>query len=470
MFAAVPLSPLHPQNTLLYYASDSKASFLIATKAYADLMHRVSKNTNAGLHIIEPSTKLELAAKPSDFDLPLSLNFYSKSNALILYTSGTTGNPKGVVLSHKNLVFQINTLLQAWKWGQNDVILHTLPLHHVHGIVNALLCPLYIGAKVVMLPKFDTNAVWSHLLGVNAKPNDRKVNIFMAVPTIYAKLIEEYEKVFGDDAKMVEHIRTTLKNKIRLMVSGSAPLPVPVYEKWFDISGHKLLERYGMTEIGMCLSNLYDSDRKPGQVGLPLPGVSVRLEDQNKVILECTNNNGELQFKCDEEAISDKAYTGELLVKSDGVFKEYFNRPEATQKEFTKDGWFRTGDVSSYHSEEGVFKLLGRKSADIIKSGGYKISAIHIETELLEHPDIKECAIVGIEDEKWGQKVAAVVLLKENKTMTLDQLKEWASDKMPKYTIPSVLKIVDAIPKNAMGKVNKKTLVVELFQENKKTN
>lgn len=431
-------------------------------------MHRVSKNTNASLHIVESSIK-QKTIEPSDFDLPRSLSFYGTSNALILYTSGTTGSPKGVVLSHKNLAFQVNTLLEAWKWAQNDVILHTLPLHHVHGIVNALLCPLYIGAKVVMLPKFDTKTVWSHLLGVNAKPNDRKISVFMAVPTIYAKLIEEYDKVFGGDAKMVDYIKTVLKNKIRLMVSGSAPLPVPVYSKWFDISGHQLLERYGMTETGMCLSNLYDCDRKPGQVGLPLPGVSVRLEDQNKVILECTNHHGEITCACDEKAMVDDTYTGELLVKSEGVFKEYFNRPEATKKEFDEDGWFRTGDVSSYHAEENVFKLLGRKSADIIKSGGYKISAIQIETELLEHPDINECAVVGIEDEKWGQKVAAIVLLKENKTMSLDNLREWARDRIPRYSIPSVLKIVDTIPRNAMGKVNKKELVAALFQEDKKT-
>lgn len=149
----------------------------------------------------------------------------------------------GVVLSHKNLQSQITTLLDFWKWSSNDTILHTLPLHHVHGIVNALLCPLYIGAKTVMLKKFNANTVWSYLLGVGAKPDERKITVYMAVPTIYAKLIDEYKRVFKDDPKMVEYIRNTLKNKMRLMISGSAPLPASIFNKWLELSGHSLLER-----------------------------------------------------------------------------------------------------------------------------------------------------------------------------------------------------------------------------------
>lgn len=149
----------------------------------------------------------------------------------------------GVVLSHRNLQNQIGTLLDAWKWSPNDVILHTLPLHHVHGIVNALLCPLHIGAKTIMLKKFNANTVWSFLLGVGAKPDERKITVYMAVPTIYSKLIDEYKRVFKEDPKMVEYIRNTLKNKMRLMVSGSAPLPAPIFNKWLEISGHSLLER-----------------------------------------------------------------------------------------------------------------------------------------------------------------------------------------------------------------------------------
>ncbi|XP_044265266.1 malonate--CoA ligase ACSF3, mitochondrial [Tribolium madens] len=469
---AVPLSPKHPKNILLYYANDTNASLLITTSQYVDLMQRVAKNTNTKLHVLDDKLKLNTAekvvTKKTDLEAPLSLSFYSTSNALILYTSGTTGNPKGVVLTHKNIIFQVNTLLEAWKWNPNDVILHTLPLHHVHGIVNALLCPLYIGAKTIMLPKFDANAVWAHLLGVSPLQGDRRITVYMAVPTIYTKLIEEYKRVFSSDPKMVEHIKNILKNKVRLMVSGSAPLPVPVYQQWFDISGHKLLERYGMTETGMSLSNLYDSDREPGFVGLPLPGVSVRLVDEDSkqetvAALEMTNSNGEISCEMDNKRVVSGEIKGELLVKSDGVFREYYNRPEATKKEFTQDGWFKTGDVSSYSISKNKFKILGRKSADIIKSGGYKLSAIEIETALLGHPDIKDCVVVGVEDKEWGQRVAAIVVLHEGKSLTLEDLRSWGVEKLAKYALPSVLKIVNEIPKNAMGKVNKKQLIDKLF-------
>lgn len=368
--------------------------------------------------------------------------------------------PAGVVLSHKNLLVQTKTLLQAWKWSPNDVILHTLPLHHVHGTVNALFCPLHIGARTIMLPKFSAEEVWSRLLGRSKSSCDIDVTVFMAVPTIYSKLIEYYEKNLKSRK---DDIRNRVKNKVRLMVSGSAPLHIPLYEKWLEISGHRLLERYGMTEIGMALSNEYDSDRAPGYVGVPLPGVSVRLsentEDIYNTLLECKNKNGALTFNKD----IDKDIQGELFVKGDGVFKEYFNKPEATKKEFTEDGWFKTGDMCEYVSGKNKFRILGRTSVDIIKSGGYKISALQIETVLLAHPDIEECAVLGVSDEVWGEKIAAVVVVKGGTDLPLDKLREWASDKIPKYALPSELKVVEHIPKNAMGKVNKKELKEKVF-------
>lgn len=376
----------------------------------------------------------------------------------------------GVVLTHKNIVSQITTLVDAWKWTSNDVILHVLPLHHVHGIVNALLCPLYVGAKCNMLPKYDSNAVWSWLLAVNASPDDRKITVFMAVPTIYTKLIEEYGRVFSKDPKMTEYIRMTLKTKMRLMVSGSAPLPINVYEKWLDITGHRLLERYGMTEIGMCLSQEYDSKRKPGYVGVPLPGVTIRLgrppeEDEGDftTLVEAANNNGNVQIKTNHSITFTEDPVGEILVKSDGIFKEYYNRPKATENEFTIGKWFKTGDICQYSLENKLFKLLGRSSVDIIKTGGYKVSALEIEPKLLDHPDIVDCAVVGVRDEKWGEVIGAVVVIKPEKEMTLDTLQTWAKTKMTGYNLPRFLKIVDAIPKNAMGKVNKKELIEKFF-------
>ncbi|KRT78177.1 AMP-binding protein, partial [Oryctes borbonicus] len=356
---AVPLSPRHPQNLLEYYANDSNAKLIVASTEYTDLIHRVSKNCKTKLLILDDKLRQNASqmnpVKMSDMEGGLSPDFYNKSNAMILYTSGTTGQPKGVLLSHKNIVSQITCLIDSWKWTEKDTLLHTLPLHHVHGIVNALLCPQYIGAKCIMLPKFDSNTVWAYLLGINTNPDDRRISVYMAVPTIYTRLINEHQKVFSGDSKMVEYIRTTLKNRVRLMVSGSAPLPATVYEKWLEISGHKLLERYGMTEIGMCLSNVYDSDRTPGYVGVPLPGVSVRLarkiddgEDNYLTLLESTNVKGVVDTKVTANQDSEGNPIGELQVKGNNVFREYYNKPQATEQEFTIDGWFKTGDIAEY--------------------------------------------------------------------------------------------------------------------------
>ncbi|XP_017771988.1 PREDICTED: acyl-CoA synthetase family member 3, mitochondrial [Nicrophorus vespilloides] len=471
---AVPLSSLHPQNLLEYYCNDSNAKLLVTIPEYAELMNRVAKNCNKQLLVLDDKLRQNATQKvPSrqcDMDAGLSKDFYNRSNSMILYTSGTTGNPKGVVLTHKNIVTQITTLLDAWRWTENDTILHCLPLHHVHGIVNALMCPLYAGAKINMLPKFDKDNVWSHLLGVNETASNR-ITTFMAVPTIYTKLIEEHKKLFSQDSKMCEHIKQILKTKVRLMVSGSAPLPIPVYEKWLEISGHKLLERFGMTEIGMCLSNTYEGNREPGYVGLPLPGVSVRLalkqessDNDYENLIEVTNCNGQINIK--KNKLIEGNPVGELHVKGESVFKEYFNRPQATQKEFTEDGWFKTGDLAKFNMDKELFKMLGRTSVDIIKCGGYKVSALEIETHLLGHPKVADTAVVGLKDETWGEIICAIVVLKPEATMDQEEMREWAKTKMPEYTVPKQLKIVQQIDKNAMGKINKKELIKKLFPEN----
>jgi malonyl-CoA/methylmalonyl-CoA synthetase len=222
--------------------------------------------------------------------------------------------------------------------------------------------------------------------------------------------------------------------KFRLMVSGSAALPVTVMEKWKIISGHTLLERYGMTEMGMAISNPYDSERKAGYVGLPLPGVQIRLADEN--------NN--------DVAANEP---GEILVKGANVFHEYWNKPEATKKEFTNDGWFKTGDVAII--EDGYYRIMGRNSVDIIKSGGYKISALEIEEVLRTHPAIKDCAVVGLENEEWGELVAAALVIKEDETIDTAALNTWIRERMPAYRVPRKYVVIKELPRNAMGKVTK---------------
>ncbi|GLH12932.1 Luciferin 4-monooxygenase [Gryllus bimaculatus] len=480
---AVPLSPSHPAPILEYYVTDSDVKLLVTTPEYADIMSEISKKTGRKLLILEEALRvlaMKQTVKPSfiipgyasDFEVitddrellkgGLEPEFYDDNNALILYTSGTTGQPKGVVISHSNLQAQISGMVDAWGWSQKDIILHTLPLHHVHGIVNALMCPLHVGARCVMLPKFESARVWSQLLAVNVAQTER-VNVFMAVPTIYMKLIEEYDKIFAKNERMKEYIRATCSQKIRLMVSGSAPLPLPIFNRWEEITGHRILERYGMTETGMILSNPLIGERKPGFVGFPMPEVQVQIArsetDGKSSVLVSGKSTGSILH-------SKESTKGELRVKGPGIFREYWRRPKATEKEFTADGWFRTGDTAEY--VDGSYRLLGRTSVDIIKTGGYKVSAVEVETHLLGHPDISDVAVVGLSDITWGQKVAAVVVARDNAEIILSKIREWAKDRMAPYSIPTVLKVVEKLPKNSMGKVNKKQLVNEIFPENKK--
>lgn len=221
-----------------------------------------------------------------------------------------------------------------------------------------------------------------------------------------------------------------------------------------------LITRYGMTETGMLLSNEYDSDRAPGFIGLPLPGVSAKLaSEEKKTVMECTNVDGQLKFQMKPQ----ETVSGELLVRGDGIFKEYYNRPQATAKEF-QDGWFITGDMCEYDIDNGKFKMLGRKSADIIKSGGYKISALQIETEILAHKDVKECMVAGVEDEAWGEKICAVLVARDGENeLNVNSITEFLAEKLPKYAQPKIYKVVKELPKNAMGKINKKQVLKSIF-------
>lgn len=285
---AVPLSSRHPSELIKYYVKDSEAKTIVTVPEYAAKIQPVADALGCNVicldHTMIPAeADLDLNNKYDVVQFNQQLRgseFYKNENAMLLYTSGSTGPPKGAVISHQNIYSQTSCLTNVWDINKQDSILHVLPLNHVHGCVNALLCPLSVGAKVVMHPKFDPTAVWSKLLNINAPTKDR-VTVFMAVPTIYSLLIAEYEKAFGKDEKMVSYIRTQCEKIVRLMISGSAPLPVNVFAAWERITGHKLLERYGMTETCMVLSNPYHldavRDRIQGTVGQPLPETTVRL-------------------------------------------------------------------------------------------------------------------------------------------------------------------------------------------------
>jgi malonyl-CoA/methylmalonyl-CoA synthetase len=292
----------------------------------------------------------------------------------------------------------------------------------VHGIVNVLACALWSGAVCEMLPAFEAEPVWERL--TSGEPT-----LFMAVPTIYRKLIAAWEA--ADSSRQSRWSAGAAR--LRLMVSGSAALPVQTLARWREITGHTLLERYGMTEIGMALSNPLHGERRAGSVGAPLPGVEVRLVDEQGV------------------AVADGT-PGEIEVRGGNVFLEYWGRPDATREAF-RDGWFRTGDVAVL--EGGAYRILGRTSVDIIKTGGYKVSALEIEEVLRTHPAIAECAVVGVADPEWGERVAAVVELQPGRELDLASLKGWAREQLAPYKIPRQLRVVAALPRNAMGKVTK---------------
>ncbi|XP_062557208.1 malonate--CoA ligase ACSF3, mitochondrial [Armigeres subalbatus] len=486
---AVPLNPKYPQDLLEYYIKDSDASLLISTPEFQNIAQPLATKLDRKLLLVHHDLLKSEAKQPGEEDTSyldpkrenlLQLNdslvvegclngeFYRDGNAMILYTSGTTGKPKGVVLSYANIDAQFNSLSHAWQVKGNDSVLHALPLNHVHGTVVALNLPLSVGAKCVMLPKFDSSSVWSYILNVNMTSKER-VNMIMGVPTMYGLLIKEYDNVFEKNARMVDYVKTHCKNKIKLMISGSAPLPGTIFNRWYEISGHNLLERYGMTEIGMAVSNPLIQDntrvRKQGCVGMPLPGVSVKIVDKEhnkELLLEGKANEGYWNTATDANvvgSIEHQSIAGNIYVKGRSVFSEYWQKPEETKAEF-ENGWFKTGDTAEY--SEGTIKILGRTSVDIIKSGGFKLSALEIETAIHEHPQTTDVAVIGLPDETWGSKVVAVISVKDPETFSIPRLLVWLEQKLPKQAIPKEVKLISEVPRNAMGKINKKELIQTL--------
>ncbi|XP_051918482.1 malonate--CoA ligase ACSF3, mitochondrial [Hippocampus zosterae] len=449
---AIPLYRKHPASELEYIITDSHSALLVAGHPYAEILEPLAQKLGLPCLTLPPTSTLGTLNNSNNQDMAEASTDWKEQPSMIIYTSGTTGRPKGVLHTHSSIQAIIQCLVSEWAWSQDDVILHTLPLHHVHGIVNKLLCPLWVGATCVMLPEFHPQKVWEMLLSSKAP----RVTVFMAVPTIYSKLIQYYDQHFTQP-HVKDFVKAVCKERIRLMVSGSAALPLPTLQRWEDITGHTLLERYGMTEIGMALSNPLKGPRIPGAVGLPLPTVEVRIVTNNitnTTIVEGNHRESQVHPGLDGKE-------GELLVRGPSVFKEYWNKPQDTIESFTDDGWFKTGDTAVF--KDGVYWIMGRTKVDIIKSGGYKISALEVERHLLAHPDISDVAVIGAPDDTWGQKVTAVVQLKEGRSLTLLDLKTWARERVAPYNVPAGLLLVDEIPRNQMGKVNKKDLLRHFF-------
>jgi malonyl-CoA/methylmalonyl-CoA synthetase len=409
---AVPLPLAAPAPEVAYFASDSGATLAIADDER-------SARLPPGLPVFGPRFPIEAGLD----DAPSKLEARADDVALLLYTSGTTGKPKGARLTHANLAAQVDVLQRAWGMTERDVLLHVLPLHHLHGVVVALLHALTTPCRVHVLARFDASRVIEEL---------RDATVFMAVPTMYQRLLDAADAL---DAEARAAFESNARG-LRLATSGSAALPASLAERWRGITGAIPLERYGMTEIGMALSNPLDpSARRAGTVGLPLPTVELRLVDESGADAE----------------------VGELWVRGPSVFAGYHERDDATRAAF-RDGWFLTGDVGR-REDGGVIRLLGRTSVDILKTGGEKVSALEIEEALREHPAVAEIAVVGLPDPAWGDRVTAAVVLREGAELSIEGLRAWARSRLVAYKIPQSLVVMAALPRNAMGKVEKKRLI-----------
>lgn len=420
---AVPISLAAGPGEIAYTLEDAEISRVLCSEHQREALIEKLPETFAA-----PLGTKELKG-PSTETFP---EIDSAAYALIIYTSGTTSKPKGVPLSHANLLAQVESLCEAWEWQASDSIPLFLPLHHLHGLVNILCCGLYSGAKVETLPRFDMGVLLQEV-------SENAYSVFMAVPTVYVKLIEAITALSKEEQAPV----CAGFKSMRLMVSGSAALPVSVHRRWHELTEQVLLERYGMTEIGMALSNPFSGERRPGTVGQPLPGVSIRLI-------------GEAGQEVEEKI------SGEIQIRGPGVFKGYLNRPKATKEAFV-DGWFRSGDIACW--ENGYLRILGRSSIDIIKSGGYKLSALEIETHLLDHPSIREIAVVALPDETWGESVAAALVLQPGLEISAEELTEWSKSHMSAYKIPRKWWFTGELPRNAMGKVMKPKITQSILDQ-----
>ena len=414
---AVPLNVASAETELDHYLSSVGVTRMIAPAEHHDKLSALCSQLQISLLTVDEVLAQQGSVLPS---------LSSERPAMILFTSGTTNKPKGVVITHKAIKAQITTLMDAWQWSDNDVIPLFLPLHHIHGIINILSCALWSGATVHLMPKLDMPAICTDVIADT-------YSVFMAVPTIYVKLIDHLAGLDNDQSQAI----CDGFGRMRLNISGSAACPVNVFNQWRELTGQVLLERYGMTEVGMGISNPYDGERRAGYVGQSLPGVTVQLFDEQ------------------DQPVTQEATPGEIRMKGDNLFREYWNNPKATEETF-KEGWFCSGDIAVI--EDGYIRIMGRSSIDIIKSGGYKLSALEIEGVLLTHEDISEAAVIGIPDDTWGEAVAAYICLRQGTRLDYADLKDWCSSRMSAYKIPKQLKILDSLPRNAMGKVTKPSL------------
>ncbi|MGW2097301.1 acyl-CoA synthetase [Streptomyces olivaceoviridis] len=409
--AAVPLNPKSGEKELAHILSDSAPSLVLAAPG-TEL-----PSVFGGLARIDVDVSATGAVPPeraSDGD-----------PALVVYTSGTTGPPKGAVLPRRALATTLDALADAWEWTGDDVLVHGLPLFHVHGLVLGVLGPLRRGGSVRHLGRFSPQGV--------ARELKAGATMVFGVPTMYHRIAE----ALPGDPELAEALAGA-----RLLVSGSAALPVHDHERLAAATGRRVIERYGMTETLMNTSVRADGQARAGTVGVPLPGVELRLVEEDGT--EITAYDGES--------------VGEIQVRGPNLFTEYLNRPDATAAAFTADGWFRTGDMAVRESD-GYVRIVGRKATDLIKSGGYKIGAGEIENALLEHPGVREAAVTGEPDADLGERIVAWIVPADAASPPgAEELADHVARRLAPHKRPRVVRYLQALPRNDMGKIMKRAL------------
>jgi len=419
----LPLNPAYPMAELRYFLTDSAARCLFADSGkradiesilpeLPDLDNPVFINpADDWVSRVAHCSGERLRPLPSDPD----------QTAMMLYTSGTTSRPKGAQITHGNLTANIESLHEAWGWREDDLLLHVLPLFHVHGLVVALHGALHAGATAYLLPAFDAAAALDLLCS-------KRFSVFMAVPTMHRRLYQ-----------LAEDRRFDLSH-LRLMTSGSDRLPDDLFFGYQEVFNVTLLERYGMTETGMNLSNPLHGERRVGSVGLPLPGVSARIVDPGT---EASLPAGEI---------------GELQIKGAHVFLGYWRQPEKTAEAFTQDGWLRTGDMG-LREPDGYYTLKGR-AKDLIITGGLNVYPPEVELVLMEHRAVAACAVIGCPDAQWGEQVVAAIIPRPPADEA--EILAFCRAQLAAYKVPRRLVFVDALPANALGKIQKAKLREQL--------
>jgi malonyl-CoA/methylmalonyl-CoA synthetase len=427
----LPLNLAYPPDELKYFLEDSGSKLFFALESSKEKIQSILPD----LPELQESIFLNPAG-PEQFQSLLAnhQSLFSNSllstlsdTAVIIYTSGTTGRPKGAEITHGNLISNLQALHEAWGWQSDDVLLHVLPIFHVHGLFVALHGALHAGATTLLMREFNAQKTLELL-------SSGQCSVFMAVPTIHKRLLD------SPNANQFD------LSRVRLITSGSDRLPDEVFTGFQKTFGYTLLERYGMTETGMNCSNPLHGERRIGSVGLPLPGVNVRIVN---------SETGEL--------LPD-GEIGDVQLRGPNVFKGYWRQPEKTSASFSADGWFQTGDLG-FREKDGYITLCGR-SKDLIISGGLNIYPPEVERVLVEHPTVTACAVIGCLDEEWGEKVTAVVVLHKGESVTGEELIRFCRERLAPYKSPKSIVFKEDLPRNAMGKVQKAELRKEICSGN----